>query len=190
MWCVRAINICKGKMLAVGNASANKHFHWGLIWSHNKEKETETIKCVFWIKVAVRQTREGPGGDPVTKTKLIYWLHWNVLCFYPSGSRLGMQHGNCCQKCNFHIGPLTCELFGCFFYPSPQSLPSFSDSGYTAQVFRIFFKEYQNLYMLYIWINATRRALSLHILNWNLFKATEAECSDSCLDWEQFKWKV
>lgn len=65
MWCMRAINICMEKMLAVRNASANKHFHWGIIW-HHKEKETESFRWFFWIKVAVRQRRE--------------WARWR-LCY-------------------------------------------------------------------------------------------------------------
>lgn len=69
MWCIRVNNICMKKKLAVGNASANKNFHWGLIWSHNKEKETEIFRCVFWIKVAVRQTREWARWRPCYKDK-------------------------------------------------------------------------------------------------------------------------
>lgn len=32
------------KMFDMGNARANKHFPWGLIWPHNKEKETENFR--------------------------------------------------------------------------------------------------------------------------------------------------
>lgn len=96
LWCIRAINICMEQMLAVGNASANKHFHWGLIWPHNKEKETESFRCFFWIKVAVGQTREWARWRPCYRDKtnllaslkcpmiLSQWIHawstaWKVV---------------------------------------------------------------------------------------------------------------
>lgn len=79
-----------------------------------------------------------------------------------------------------------CLLAAAFLHPSPHFLPSFlwfCLRCQYGQVFRILFKEYQNPYMLYVWINAIGELCPFTFFTETSLKPQKSGvCSNSGLD--------